>query len=81
MKTTIKELGDEVIISLAGRLDTATSSDVQAKITRELSQKASIGRLTLDASQLEYISSSGLRILLSLSTYTMSSHRSMKCWT
>jgi len=67
MKTTIKDLGNEVIISLAGRLDTATSSDVQAKITRELSQRASFGRLTLDASQLEYISSSGLRILLSLS--------------
>lgn len=67
MNTTIKNLGDEVIISLAGRLDTATSPETQAKITRELSQIASIGQLTLDASQLEYISSSGLRILLLLS--------------
>lgn len=67
MNTTIKNLGDEVIISLVGRLDTATSPETQAKITRELSQIASIGQLTLDASQLEYISSSGLRILLLLS--------------
>ena len=85
MKTTIKELGDEVIISLAGRLDTATSSDVQAKITRELSQKASIGRLTLDASQLEYISSSGsCRFPSNIKksfTCTMSSLRSMRCLT
>ena len=67
MNTTIKNLGNEVIISLSGRLDTASSADVQAKITRELSQIASISQLTLDASQLDYISSSGLRILLSLS--------------
>lgn len=67
MTTTIRNLGNEVIISLAGRLDTAASAEASAKITRELGQIGTIGQLTLDASQLEYISSSGLRILLLLS--------------
>lgn len=49
-----------------GRLDTATSTDTNAKICRELEKIGPIHSLTCDADRLEYISSSGLRILLSL---------------
>ena len=67
MTTAIRNLGNEVIISIEGRLDTATSPLASAKINSELKQIGNVGQLTLDASKLEYISSSGLRILLSLS--------------
>lgn len=64
--TTIQHSGNDVIISIAGHLDTATSVEANLKISRELEKMASIDSLTCDAMRLEYISSSGLRILLSL---------------
>ena len=66
MKTTILTNGNEVTIRFEGRLDTATSSEANAKISSELDRIGTIDSLTCDASRLEYISSSGLRILLSL---------------
>ena len=66
MTTTIRNNGSDVVITFDGRLDTATSTEANAKITRELDKIGTIGSLTCDASRLEYISSSGLRILLSL---------------
>ena len=66
MTTTIRNSGSDVVITFDGRLDTATSAEANAKITRELDRIDTVGSLTCDASRLEYISSSGLRILLSL---------------
>lgn len=66
MTTTIQTSGNDVIISFAGHLDTATSAEANAKISRELEKVSTIDTLTCDASRLDYISSSGLRILLSL---------------
>lgn len=67
MTTTIRTNNNEVTISLSGRLDTATAADASAEINRLLSSVDQVGQLTCDVEQLEYISSSGLRILLSLS--------------
>lgn len=73
MATRITRNGDEVIISFAGRLDTGTSAEVGAEINDALSRlteadgETPFTQVTMDASQMEYISSSGLRILLSLS--------------
>ena len=66
MKTTIQASGNDVTIFLEGHLDTATSAEANAKINAQLSKLCAIDSLTCDASRLEYISSSGLRILLSL---------------
>ncbi len=66
MKTTIRKDADEVIICLEGRLDTSTSPETSDTISRELNNIGTIGKLTCDASRLDYISSSGLRILLTL---------------
>ena len=55
-----------MIISFEGHLDTATSAEANAIISRELDNIEDIDSLVCDASHLEYISSSGLRILLSL---------------
>ena len=66
MTTTIQTNGNEVTITLVGHLDTATSAEANAKINSELAKVDTVGSLTCDASRLDYISSSGLRILLSL---------------
>ena len=66
MITTIRTNGSDVIISFDGRLNTATATEANAKINRELNNIDTIESVTCDASRLEYISSSGLRILLTL---------------
>ena len=48
-------------IALSGRLDTLTSSDLEAELETVLSE---VTYLTFDFKELEYISSAGLRVLL-----------------
>ena len=66
MNTIIKTDNNEVTIILAGRLDTATSAETSALINSELDKMVNIDQVVCDAEELEYISSSGLRILLAL---------------
>ncbi|MBO7118967.1 MAG: STAS domain-containing protein [Bacteroidaceae bacterium] len=66
---TLDNSSRELTISFAGHLDTATSAKASTQINSQLDAlepEHVIESLTCDASQLEYISSSGLRILLSL---------------
>ena len=64
MKTEIQENGNQLIASFVGRLDTAaavtTAEDVKPLMEAEKKE------IILDCTQLEYISSSGLRIFLSI---------------
>ena len=61
--TITKELnGTELKIALEGRLDTMTAPELEAELNQNLENAES---LTLDFSKLEYISSAGLRVLLS----------------
>ena len=61
--TITKELnGTELKIALEGRLDTVTAPELEAELNQDLKNAES---LTLDFSRLEYISSAGLRVLLS----------------
>lgn len=53
--------GNELKIKLAGRLDTTTAPQLEAELKQSIS---SITSLVLDFSELEYISSAGLRVLL-----------------
>lgn len=52
---------NELVIALEGRLDTNTASDLE----NEVQNIDGIKKLTFDFEKLEYISSAGLRILLS----------------
>lgn len=54
--------GSSLTISLEGRLDTTTSPEFETKLKESL---AGITDLTLDFAKLDYISSAGLRVLLS----------------
>lgn len=54
--------GEELVIEVKGRLDTVTAPELEAVISKELT---GIKSLIIDFSGLDYISSAGLRVLLS----------------
>ena len=61
--TITKDLkGKDLTIMLEGRLDTMTAPELEAELKDSIS---GVETLTLDFSSLEYISSAGLRVLLS----------------
>ena len=64
MKTTITANGNQLIASFEGRLDTAAAVQT-AEDVKPLLQAAD-SEIILDCTELEYISSSGLRIFLSI---------------
>ena len=64
MKATIQEFEDKYVATLEGELDTAAAQEVE-KTFQPLYQ--SNGRdIVIDCTKLEYIASSGLRILISI---------------
>ena len=54
--------GTELTIAASGRLDTTTSPELEAEIKSSIE---GITSLTLDMAGVEYISSAGLRVILS----------------
>ena len=54
--------GAELIISLNGRLDTTTAPQLESELQASLD---GVTKLTLDLADLAYLSSAGLRVLLS----------------
>lgn len=55
--------GNSLLVETEGRVDTATAGEFEAEVKASLE---GVTELTLDFSQLNYISSAGLRVLLSL---------------
>lgn len=55
--------GNQLIISLEGRLDTATAPELEAVIDTALT---GVETLVMDLEQLEYVSSAGLRVFLKM---------------
>ena len=74
MNITKNQNGTALEIALEGRLDTMTAPELEAELNNSLQNADS---LTLDFSKLEYISSAGLRVLLSAHK-AMSSKGGMK---
>lgn len=62
MKITISQNDSTKQVALDGRLDTLTAPDLE----KELNPLDGITELCIDCKDLEYISSAGLRVLLSL---------------
>lgn len=60
----IKELDNGVLATISGRLDTPAAVKAQQEITPLLENAAK--EITLDCTDLEYISSSGLRLFLTI---------------
>lgn len=64
MEVKISTLDNVTTARLIGRLDTPASADVAKEL--EPLQEAADGTIVLDCSEMAYISSSGLRIFLTL---------------
>ena len=62
MTITKEQNGQELSIALDGRLDTTTSPELEGELKGSLD---GITSLTIDLAALDYISSAGLRVLLS----------------
>ena len=65
MNYSYKLENDILLVSLQGRLDTEASAKFEVEFT-EISKENPHGNLVIDASELEYIASSGLRIMLKM---------------
>lgn len=61
MKIEKKQEGSALVIALEGRLDTTTAPELEKELKSSLD---GVTDLTLDMSGLDYISSAGLRVLL-----------------
>lgn len=62
MTIEIKRTADETVIEVIGRLDTTTAPSLEKTINENVENTK---KLVLDMDGLEYISSAGLRVLLS----------------
>lgn len=64
MKTTIQEIDGKMVVSLSGELDTAAAVEVEQEL--QVLDGHEGKDVIIDCTELEYIASSGLRILLSI---------------
>ncbi len=62
MEITVNKNGTELTLSPVGKLDTATSPQLQAAVDENIS---GVTGLTFDLEKLVYLSSAGLRVLMS----------------
>lgn len=61
MNFTMNKNGNELTVTIEGRLDTLTAPQLEQKLDPAL---ADVNKLIFDLTELEYISSAGLRVLL-----------------
>ncbi|SCW41311.1 anti-sigma B factor antagonist [Ruminococcaceae bacterium YRB3002] len=61
MEITMNRVDNELTVALEGRLDTLTSPELEQKLEASL---GGVESLIFDFEKLEYISSAGLRVLL-----------------
>lgn len=64
MNITIQETDAKIVATLAGELDTAAAQEAEKQLLPLQNSKGK--EVVLDCTDLEYISSSGLRVLLSI---------------
>jgi len=69
---THENAGDVVVAKLAGRLDSSSAPTAEEELTRLIGSGAP--RLAIDLSNLEYISSAGLRVLLLIARKVQQAH-------
>ncbi len=70
MKIDREREGENLILRVSGRLETSTAPKLQEVINNELqaaddNEQEDLSNLQIDMEQLEYVSSAGLRVLLS----------------
>ena len=70
MTTSIQEIDDKYVVTLAGEMDTAAANEAE-EVLKQLYQNEG-KEVVFECENLEYIASSGLRILISILKATMS---------
>ena len=65
MEATVEEKGDVVVIRVKGRLDAASSPQLEKKILSII--EAGHFKLMLNMAEVDYLSSAGMRLMLSVS--------------
>ena len=68
--------GSDLTVALEGRLDTTTAPELESYMSGVLGGAEPVKELVIDMEKLEYVSSAGLRVLLSLQK-TMNKQGSM----
>ena len=71
MKTTIEELDEKIIVNLIGSLDTAAAIEAEQTL-KQITAEDVAKDIVFECQELEYIASSGLRILLDVLKKTKS---------
>lgn len=64
MKITVEQKADRTIVALSGQLDTLTSVDFEKEVQALVNGEEK--NIVLDCAGLSYVSSAGLRLLLTL---------------
>lgn len=62
MEIKVTKLNDYTVVAISGRVDTMTAGDFENGVIEVL--EGGVSKLILDCSELDYISSSGLRVFL-----------------
>ena len=63
MKKTIQEFDENIIVTMTGSLDTAASIETEQTL-KPITAEETVKDIVFECEELEYIASSGLRILL-----------------
>ncbi|MFW5770864.1 MAG: STAS domain-containing protein [Spirochaetota bacterium] len=77
MDLQTKKEGDVIVIYLKGRLDVHLSADIEKEINRIIKDEPQVN-LLLNLADVEYMSSSGLRIFVSTMRILKESQRKLK---
>ncbi len=77
MSLAFKEKGAYIVVSLAGRMDVHLASEIEGKLN-ELIKKYADRHFLLNLDGVEYMSSSGLRVFVSLMRMLKESGRNLK---
>ncbi|MCS6984238.1 MAG: STAS domain-containing protein [Leptospiraceae bacterium] len=72
-----KQVGEQLIIYLRGRLDVQLSAEVEREIN-EILEKHPKGDVVINLAEVEYMSSSGLRVLVAVMRILKANSRRLK---
>ena len=70
MNTVIKEIDDKYVVTLEGEMDTAAANEAEEVLKQLYNNEGK--EVVFECKNLEYIASSGLRILINILKATMS---------
>jgi anti-sigma B factor antagonist len=76
MEIIEKIMGDVCVISISGRIDTIASKDVEAKLDGAIKERNE--KIIINLEKMDYISSVGLRVLLSALKRQKQNHGSLQ---